>query len=152
MLPDDDLDGDLGKLDVVSMDEIRTPFTGLDGIVERAGVPNLADPAVLKVWCADGLGDAADGRFDIKWYQRGYYSFHYTDSKGLNFCWDYHPKARAPDKHFHPPPNAHSTNPEPSCLSVLDPPVVARVVHKLWRRAYDTGSTERLNSAEGDTV
>ena len=43
MLPDDDLDGDLGALDVVSMDEIRSAFTWLDGLVEKAGFSNLAD-------------------------------------------------------------------------------------------------------------
>ena len=152
MLPDDDLDGDLGTLDVASMDEIRSAFTGLDGLVEKAGFPALADPRVLKVRFSDGIGDVEDGRFDIKWYRKGYYSFHYTDSTGRDFRWDHHPKAGAPDKHFHPPPDAPSTNPEASCISAVDPPVVARVVHKLWRRAYDTGSTERLNSAERDGV
>jgi hypothetical protein len=106
MLPDDDLDGDLGTLDVISMDEIRSAFTGLDGLVEEAGFPNLADPQVLKIWFSDGIGDAEDGRLDIKWYRKGYYSFHYTDSTSRNFRWDYHPKAGAPDKHFHPPPDA----------------------------------------------
>jgi hypothetical protein len=112
---------------------------------------NLADPQVLKIWFSDGIDDATDGRFDVKWYRKGYYSFHYTDSTGRNFRWDYHPKAGAPDKHFHPPPDA-PPNPEPSCISAVDPPVVARVVHKLWRPAYDTGSIDRLNSAEGDAV
>jgi hypothetical protein len=106
MLPDDDLHGDLGRLDAVSMDEIRSACTGFDGRVENAGFPNLADPQVLKIWFSDGTDDATDGRFDVKWYRKGYYSFHYTDSTGRNFRWDYHPKAGAPDKHFHPPPDA----------------------------------------------
>lgn len=150
MLPDDDLDGDLGRLDVVSMDEIRSAFTGLDRLIEKVGFPNLADPNVLKIWFSDGIGEAGDGRFDITWYRKGYYCFHYTDSMGRNFRWDYHPKAGAPDKHFHPPPDALSNDPEPSCIAAEEPPVVARVVHKLWRRAYDTGRTELLNSAEGN--
>ena len=66
MLPDDDLDGDLGTLDVASMDVIRSAFTGLDGLVENAGFPTLADPRVLKVRFSDGVGDAEGGRFDIK--------------------------------------------------------------------------------------
>ena len=49
MLSDDDLDGDLGTLDVVSMDKIRSTFTRLDGFVEEAGFPNLADPKVQTV-------------------------------------------------------------------------------------------------------
>lgn len=150
MLPDEDLDGDLGTLDVVSMDEIRAAVTGLDGLVENAGFPDLADPQVLKIRFSDGIGAAEDGRFDIKWYRTGYYSFHYSDSTGRNFRWDHHPKTRAPNKHFHPPPDAPSGNPEPSCISAMDPPVVARIVQKLWRRAYDTGTTELLNSAEGN--
>lgn len=150
MLPDDDLDGDLGTLDVASMDDIRSTVTGLDGLVARAGFPNLADPQVLEIHFADGIGDADDGRFDVTWYRKGYYSFHYTDSTGRNFRWDYHPKTGAPDRHFHPPPDAPSDDPEPSCITVTDPSVVARVVHKLWRRAYDTGRREQLNSPEGD--
>ena len=62
MLPDEDLDGDLGRLDVVSMDEIRSTFTRLDGLVENAGFPNLADPEVLKIWFSDGIDESTDGR------------------------------------------------------------------------------------------
>lgn len=57
MLPDDDLDGDLGTLDVASMDDIRSTVTGLDGLVARAGFPNLADPQVLEIHFADGIDD-----------------------------------------------------------------------------------------------
>jgi len=69
LLPDDDLDG-LGTVDVVSMDETRSTFTGLDGLVENAGFPNFTKQAVLKVRFADGMGEAKDGCFEIKWYQR----------------------------------------------------------------------------------
>jgi len=31
------------------MDEIRSTFTDFDGLVEKAGFPNLADPEVLRV-------------------------------------------------------------------------------------------------------
>jgi hypothetical protein len=148
MLPDDDLDGDLGTLDVASLDEIRSAFVGLDGLVDRVGFPNLADPEVLQVRFSDGIGETEDGRFDIRWYQRGYYSIHYTDSL-RDFRWDYHPKSGAPEKHFHPPPDAPSDNPEPSCIDVSMPPVVARVVHKLWRRAYDANSVSELNDPGG---
>lgn len=54
MLPNDALDGDLGALDVVSTDEIRSAFTGLDALVEKAGFPNLADPHILNLWFSDG--------------------------------------------------------------------------------------------------
>lgn len=145
-----DVDGDLGTLDVASMDRIRSAFTGLDGLVEAAGFRNLADPAVVEVHFSDGIGEATEARLDVRWYRKGYYSVHHVDSTGRNFRWDHHPKAGAPDRHFHPPPDAPSDDPEPSCLTVEDPAVVARAVHKLWRRAYDTGNTEKLNVAEGD--
>ncbi len=150
MVPDEDLDGDLGTLDVVAMDEVRSAFTGLDGLIDAAGFRNPADPEVVHVYFADGIGAADECRFDVRWYRKGYYSVHHTDPTGRNFRWDYHPKVGAPEKHFHPPPDAPSADPEPSCLTAEDPPVVARAVHKLWQRAYDTGRTGALNSAEGD--
>lgn len=150
MLPDDDLDDDLGTLDVVAMDQVRAAFTGLDGLIEAAGFLNLADPETVHVYFSDGIGEATDCRFDVRWYRRGYYSVHYTDSIDRNFRWDYHPKVGAPDKHFHPPPDARSDDVEPSCITAEQPDVVARIVHKLWRRAYDTGETLALNSAAGD--
>lgn len=150
MVPDDDLDGDLGTLDVAAMDEVRSAFTGLDGLIEGAGFQNLADPEMVHVYFSDGIGEATDCRFDIRWYRKGYYSVHHTDSIDRNFRWDYHPKVGAPDKHFHPPPDAPSDDPEPSCLTSEEPPVVARAIHKLWRRAYDTGNTTGLNSPGGN--
>ena len=150
MITGDDLDGDLGRLDVIAMDEVRSAFTGLDGLISAAGFENPVDPATVHVYFSDGIGEATECRFDIRWYQKGYYTFHHTDSIACNFRWDYHPKVAAPNKHFHPPPNAPSTDPEPSCLTGEQPPVVARAVHKLWRRAYDTGDLSRLNSPDGD--
>jgi hypothetical protein len=150
MLPDDDLDGELGTLDVVAMDELRSAFRGLDGLIEAAGFQDPADPSVVHVYFQDGIGDATDCRFDIRWYRRGYYSIHHTDSIDRNFRWDFHPKVGGPDKHFHPPPDAPSQAVEPSCLTADQPPVVARVVHNLWRRAYDNGETSQLNSQHGD--
>lgn len=150
MIPDDDLDGELGTLDVIAMDNVRSAFTGLDGLIQEAGFQNLADPDLVQISIADGIGEATHCRFDVWWYRKGYYSIHHTDSVDRNFRWDYHPKAGSPDKHFHPPPDAPSDDPEPSCLTVEQPPVVARAVHKLWRRAYETGNTAKLNVAEGD--
>lgn len=146
-----DIDGELGTLDPIAMDEIRAAFVGLDGLIDDVGFPNPADPAVVQVTFADGIGDATHCRLDIRWYTWGYYSIHYTDSTDRNFRWDYHPKIGAPDRHFHPPPDAPSADAEPSCLTATQPPVVARTVHKLWRRAYDTGDTDRLNSATGNS-
>lgn len=150
MNPADDLDGDPGPLDVAAMDEFRSAFAGLDGLIEATGFENPADPRVVCIRLSDGIGEAETCRFDVRWYRAGYYNVHHTDSTGRNFRWDYHPKAGAPDAHFHPPPDAPSHRVEPSCLGAERPPVIARAVHKLWRRAYDTGRTAELNSAKGD--
>lgn len=150
MLPDDDLDGDIGTLDVVAMDQVPAAFTGLDGLIEAAGFQNLADPEMAHVYFSDGIGEATDYRLDIRWYRRGHYSVRHTDSIDRNYRWDYHPKEGAPDKHFPRPPDARSGDFEPSCITADQPDVVARIVHKLWRRAYDTRGTPVLNTAAGD--
>jgi hypothetical protein len=149
MVPGDDLDGDLGTLDVAAMDEVRRTVTGLDGLIETAGFENPADPRLVRVVVDDGIGPATHCRFDIRWYRDGYYSFHHTDSAGCDFRWDYHPKSGHPSRHFHPPPDAPSDRPDPSCLTVDQPPVVARAVHKLWRRAYDHDDPSLLNPPQG---
>ncbi|APX98304.1 hypothetical protein BB347_16215 [Natronorubrum daqingense] len=148
-MADDDIDGELGTLDVTAMDAIRSAMVNLDGLIDAAGFENPANPKVVRVYISDGIGDADSCRFDIRWYRKGYYSFHHSDSVERHFRWDFHPKLGAPDAHFHPPPDAPSPNPEPSCLGAGEPPVIARAVHKLWRRAYDTGETAVLNTAEG---
>lgn len=149
MLPDDDLDGELGTLDDIAMDEVRSAFTGLDGLIDGVGFQNLADPGGVHVYFTDGIGDATNCRLDIRWCRRGYNNIHHTDSTDRNFRWEYHPKVGPSDKHFRPSPDAPSKDVEQSCLTAEEPPVVARVVHKLWRRASDTTSTEQLNSATG---
>ena len=78
----------------------------------------------------------------------GYYNFHHTDEQGVDFRFDFHPKPDAPDKHFHEPSDAPSANPPHSCLTVTEPKLVTRAVHQLWRRAYETDSTELLNEAD----
>ena len=144
---DADVDGDLGPLDEYALDEIRTVFTTQEPLVGDAGFPDLIDPRELTVSLDDGIGDAIEARFDVRWYRRGYYAFHHTDTAGHDFRWDYHPKEGVANKHFHPPPNPHRADPVPSCITVEEPALVARAVHKLWRRAFDTGSLAALNIA-----
>jgi len=144
---DEDVDGDLGRLDEYALDEIRKVFERQDPLVESAGFPSLIDPQALTVNFDDGIAGARDARLDVRWFRSGYYNFHYTDSE-RDFRWDYHPKKNAPNKHFHPPPDTRTTDPVGSCIVVEEPELVARAVHKLWRRAYDTGSLTALNTAE----
>lgn len=143
----EDIDGDIGQLDEFALDEIRKVFQKQDPLVAEVGFPNLIDPQEMKVYVETGIGNADDARFDIRWFRTGYYNVHYTDSS-RDFRWDYHPKEGVPDKHFHPPPDAESTNTEPSCITIEQPELVARAVHKLWRRAFDTGGLAALNIAE----
>lgn len=125
MFHEDDLDGDVGSPDVRVLKQVSEAFLKLDGI-----------------------GDAEWARFDVRWYRSGCYSFHHIDSEGVNFRWDCHPKDGAPRRHFHPVPDAPSNDAEESCIEEREPKVVARAVHKLWRRAYEEGSLKHLNTAE----
>lgn len=143
----DDVDGDIGALDEYALDEIRSVFESRDALVVEAGFPDLIDAQELQVHFEDGIGAATTARLDVRWFRTGYYSFHHTDSAGQDFRWDYHPKAGVPDRHFHPPPGWEHTGPVPSCISVEQPELVARAVHTLWRRAYDTSSFADLNTA-----
>lgn len=150
MFHEDDLDGDVGAPDVFALTQVKEVFLTLDGLVDRpkTGLNDLIDPQELRIRFEDGIGDAEWARFDVKWYRSNCYSFHHTDSEGVNFRWGCHPKDGAPKRHFHPAPNAPSEDAEASCIRVTDPKVVARAVHKLWRRAYDSGTLTDLNEAE----
>jgi len=143
-----DVDGDRGSLDEFALEEIRKVFEEREPLVAEAGFPNLIDPRALTVRLEKGISDADGARFDVRWFRSGYYSFHYTDAIGQDFRWDYHPKDGAPDKHFHPPPNPETGDPVPSCITVEQPELVARAVHELWRRAFETGSLVHLNTAD----
>lgn len=150
MAQPDDLHGDVGTLDVVALEQLRTFFRRADGLVDdgRTGiVPSLIDPRKLVVTYTDGIGDADWARFDITWYTEGYYSFHHVDERGVQFRFDYHPKPDDPARHVHPPVDAPTSDVEPSCITVSEPVTVGRAVHLLWRRAYNTGDLGAINDA-----
>ena len=138
--------GDVGSLDEYALDQIRRVFETQDSLVTEVGFPDLIDPQELRVYFADGIGDADEARLDIRWFRSGYYNVHHTDSAGQDFRWDYHPKDGVSDRHFHPP-NSEGGELEKSCITVEEPALVARAVHKLWRRAYDTETLSGLNMA-----
>lgn len=150
MFHEDDLDGEVGGTDVFALEQIKEAFLTFDALVDKSstGLDDLIDPRELHVHLTDGIGDAEWARFDVKWYRSGCYSVHHTDSNGVDFRWDCHPKDGAPKRHFHPAPDAQSNDAEASCISVEGPELVARAVHKLWRRAYDNESKDDLNVAE----
>lgn len=140
-----DIEGDVGPPDVAAMEQVQELFVTLDGLVEYARFDSLLDPTALRIRPDDGIGDAGWCRFDVRWFQRGYYSIHHTDENDLDFRFDHHPKPDAPERHFHHPPDAAVV--EQSCIDVDEPELVTRAVHKLWRRAYETGKTGHLNAA-----
>lgn len=143
---DADIEGDVGSLDIAALEEIRETVRKLDGLVSQAGFDSVLDPTELQVHIDDGIDGATWCRFDIRWYQTGYYCIHHTDENGLDFRFDNHPKPGAPECHFHHPPDTATV--EQSCIDATEPRVVIRAVHKLWRQAYETGDTARLNAAE----
>ena len=144
----EDIEGDVGALDVEAMEQIRAGFARLDGLVKAAEFDSLIDPQVVCVTIGDGIGSASSCRFDVRWYRGGFYNVHHVDKEGVHFRYDHHPKTDAPDRHFHPSPDAPSDDAVRSCIRVEEPTLVARAVHSLWRRAYDRDSLQSLNAAE----
>jgi hypothetical protein len=150
MLVVEDIHGDVGPVDVTALEQIRRAFVGVDGLVdgsETGIVPSLLDTTHLQVRFSDGIGNADEARFDIRWSTRGYYNVHHVDDENCNFRFDYHPKPNAPVRHFHPLPDAPKDDVEESCITVREPQQVARAVHVLWRKAYDQDDQRVLNEA-----
>jgi len=123
---------------------------------EPLATPRLDDflnPSVLELAFSDGLRDAGRCRIDVRWTTRGDYSFHYTDSVGVNVRWGKHPHGgdyvHVPGlAHYHPPPDASSDpeDVEQSCIQQQPAVLVTRAVLKLWRVAYHTDSYAALNA------
>lgn len=118
-----------------------------------AALDDYIHPSVLEVALDDGLCAADEARIDITWTTRGDYTFHYTDTDGVNFRWGKHPHAgdyiHVPElEHYHPPPDG-SADPdevEASCITQSSEELVTRAVLKLWRVAYHRDSYEPLNA------
>jgi hypothetical protein len=118
-----------------------------------AQLDDFLDPESLAVTFEDGLCDAERARIDVQWTTRNDYTFHYTDSNGVDFRWGKHPHGGdyRPDdglEHYHPPPDASSdpNRVEKSCITQSSPQLVTRAVLKLWRTAYHAESLAPLNA------
>lgn len=59
-----------------------------------------------------------------------------------------HPNTHSAEKHFHLPPDAPSETATKFCMQVEEPRLVARAVLKLWRRGYDRGTFDDLNTID----
>lgn len=144
MTGSDDPSEPFGPLDLGALRHVRSVLDDAEPLVESTGFDDPVDPRLLQVRLADGF--EADGRFDVRFSDRGYYSLHYTEP-GLDARFDYHPNPHSPEKHFHPPPDA-ATPAEPSCIRVVRPELVALAVVECWRTALDRGDPLALNAAE----
>lgn len=112
---------------------------------------DVVNPQVLELQFSDGVGAADSAHIDVRWSTRNDYNIHYTDSRGRDFRWDLHPHEfpiPTGDAHFHPPPDASTTpgDVESSCLDETRVHIVARAIHKLWRRVYEQGTLEDVNT------
>ena len=81
-------------------------------------------------------GDAETTVLTVRWTTVCDYNIHYSDASDRDLRWDLHPhsfSAPPDDCHFHPPPDAKSTDSpvEPSRLGELAVGVGARAVHLL---------------------
>lgn len=139
-----DIAGPVGPVDSVVLQQIRDLLVTEEPLVDSAAIDNPVNPTELVVTFSAGR-DAA-GRMEITWWNTGAYRYHYTEPDGLDFRFDNHPKANAPDAHFHPPPDAGAA--EPSFLGEeTQLQVITRAVIRRWREvAIEGASLDALNA------
>ncbi|WP_435197139.1 hypothetical protein [Natronomonas sp. EA1] len=149
-----DRSDEFGTIYLPALRRIRDLWTDLEPLTVETGYDDPINPTELRVTLDDGIDAADTARIDIQWSTLDNYTFHYTDSAGLNWRFDRHPNTHSPERHFHPPAedgtregsNDGTVDPEPSCIQVGEVSLVTRAVHKLWRVAYESGDPTRLNT------
>jgi hypothetical protein len=128
----DDISGATGPVHLPVLKQIRDLVVNEEPVVDTTTFDDPVNPTELIVNFS--LGIDTPGRFEITWWTRGAYRFHYTEPDGIDFRFDNHSKAGAPDVHFHPPPDAGTAR--PSFLGdVSQPQIVTRAILRRWRRA-----------------
>ncbi|GAB3319949.1 hypothetical protein [Haloplanus salinarum] len=146
-MSDDDRAGEFGPIYLPALQRIRDLWLDLESLVDETAYDDVVAPTELRISLSDGLADAESARLDIQWSELGMYSFHYVDSDGVNWRFDRHPNTHSPEIHFHPLPDATTTDAKPSCIDVTEVSLVSRAVHTMWRAAYENEDLDRLNSA-----
>lgn len=132
----DEFSGPVGPVSFPALQQIRDLLLNEEPLVESTAFDDPMNPTELVVDLSTGLDSS--GRFEITWWQRDAYRFHYTEPGGIDFRYDRHPKDGAPDAHFHPPPDGGQV--ELSFLvSVTQPQIVTRAVVSRWRAAIVDG-------------
>lgn len=141
-----DRSGEFGTIYLPALRRIRDLWTDLEPLTVETGYDDPINPTELRITLADGIGDADAASIDVQWSTLDNYTFHYTDSAGVNWRFDRHPNTHSPERHFHPPAAGGTGDPEPSCIRVNEVSLVTRAVHTLWRGAYESGDPTRLNT------
>jgi len=139
------LTGNTGPIDHEALQRIRDIFLEHEPLVTHYDLGSRLDTHLeLNITVDEGFGDSPSGRFDIVWTERDCYSFHYTESEGIDFRFDRHPEPHAPTKHFHEPPNADTR--APSSIEVEQIDIVTRAVLKCWRTALSRDDPSLVNT------
>lgn len=138
----DDHQGDTGDPDFEVLRRVRTRAETYEPMVADAEYDDSLNPETLSLHLSEGF-TAEAGRFDVQWTTENCYSFHYTEP-GLDFRYDRHPHRHpdAPEKHFHPPPDADDA--VASCVEVEAADLVTMAVLQLWRDALDADDLSLL--------
>lgn len=139
-----------GPIDRRSLRHFRDEFERVEPLASGR-LDDPFDPSELQITLDDGIGDAEDGRFDVRWSMKDDYNIHYSDSRGPDLRWDVHPHdypGPNDGSHFHPPPEAssHSGDVAKSCIRVRRVSLVAMATAKIWREAYQTGLLDGVNN------
>lgn len=140
-----------GATDRGSLGDFRDVFEEMEPLAD-AELDDPVNPRELRIRLQDGVGTADAARIDVEWTTVGDHKAHYTDSAGRDYRFGEHPHdyPRPDDeKHFHPPPDASADHDEveDACIEHRELELVARAIHKLWRKAYEQGSFAQVNDA-----
>ena len=146
-MSDDDRAGKFGPIYLPALQRIRDLWLDLEPLVDATAYDDVVAPTELQISLSDGLADAESARLDIQWSELGMDSFHFVDSDDVNWRFDRHPNTHSHEIHFHPTPDAATTDAKPSCIGVTEVSLVTRAVHGMWRAAYEDDAMDRLNSA-----
>jgi hypothetical protein len=135
-----------GAPDLQRLQTARTVAEESEPLVVETRFDSPVDPQTLQLSMDAGIR-AEGSRFDVTWTDRGYYKYHYTEIKGVDYRYDRHPRADVPENHFHEPPDA-GHDAVPSCIEVEVVPLVTLAVLRLWRDAVESGDPGRLQQPD----
>jgi hypothetical protein len=138
--------GDFGTIDLPALRRIRDLWLDIEPLVDHAEYDDPIDPTEMQITLADGIAGADSARIDVQWSRLGKYSFHYVDSRNIDWRFVRHPNDHSPACQVHPPPDADRAGAVRSCITVEEVSLVTRAVHKIWRAAYAAADVDRINS------